>query len=85
MDKGISERTESEEKDTIKIATIAAVAKAIKDNAGNRQFRYNGEEDNNKHLQILVWNTIFITKTYSSYIHYILHLLHLTFVTSCIH
>ena len=47
MEKDISEHEGSEEKDTIKIATIAAVAKAIKDNAGHRQFRYNGKEDNN--------------------------------------
>ena len=47
MDKCASEKTVSEEKDTIKIATIAAVAKAIKDNAGHRQFIYNGKEDNN--------------------------------------
>ena len=47
MDKCIREKTVSEEADTIKIATIAAVAKAIKDNAEHRQFRYNGEQDIN--------------------------------------
>ena len=33
MEKDVYEKTVGEEKDTIKIATIAAVAKAIKDNA----------------------------------------------------
>ena len=45
MEKDVSEKTVSEEKDTIKIATIAAVAKAIKDSAEYRQFSYYGEED----------------------------------------
>jgi hypothetical protein len=49
MDKGVSEKTVSEEKDTINIATIAAVDKAIKDNAGHRQFRYNGEKGTRKY------------------------------------
>ena len=43
MDKSVSEKTVHEEKDSVKIATIAAVAKAIKDNAEHKQFRYNGE------------------------------------------
>ena len=48
MEKNATEKTASEEKDTIEIATIAAVAKAIKDNAGHRQFRYNGKKDDKK-------------------------------------
>ena len=46
MEKDVSEKTLSEGKDTFKIATIAAVTKAIKDNNGYRQFRYNGKHDN---------------------------------------
>ena len=48
LEREATEKTVSEEKETMKIATIAAVAKAIKDNSGHRQFRYNGKEDNNK-------------------------------------
>ena len=47
MEKDVSEKTLSEGKDTFKIATIAAVAKAIKDSAEYRQFSYYGEEDYN--------------------------------------
>jgi hypothetical protein len=43
MDKGISEKTVSEDKGPVKIATIVAVAKAIKENA---EFRYNGINNN---------------------------------------
>ena len=46
MEKDVTEKTVSEEKDTMKIATIAAVAKSIKDNAVYRQFKYNGKQDN---------------------------------------
>ena len=48
MEKDATEKNASEEKDTIEIATIEAVAKAIKDNAGQRKFRYNGKNDDKK-------------------------------------
>ena len=48
MEKDVSEKTVSEEKDSIKIATIVAVSKAIKDSAGHQQFIYNGKEDPNR-------------------------------------
>ena len=43
MEKDVTEKNEG--KDTIKIATIAAVSMAIKDNGVHRQFRYHGEEE----------------------------------------
>ena len=48
MEKDATEKNASEEKDTIEIATIEAVAKAIKDSAGQRKFRYNGKNDDKK-------------------------------------
>ena len=58
MEKDVTEKTVS---DTMKIATIAAVAKSIKDNAVYRQFKYNGKQDSK--LNILTVLPVFISVT----------------------
>ena len=48
MDGKVSENNSSCENEAIKIATIAALTKAIKDNAATRQFRTTGRTSSRK-------------------------------------
>ena len=56
MNDKVSENNSSFENEAIKIATIAALTKAIKDSAWTRQFRKTGRNSNAANLSLFLFS-----------------------------